>query len=335
MKFDVVVGNPPYQREANENKSNGNNTIYKAAYAEFIDKSLEVSNEIVSMIVPAKWMSDKQTSLAQIRHKLKDNGHLKTIVDYKDSLECFEGIRVVGGICHFNHNYKYTGDCTIKNISMGRENTATRDIVNNEYIIRDNIGVSILNKVLSKSVNFMDKYVESSYFDIKNNNKGTDTKENVDDYEILSSGNNTMQIKYIKYDDIQRNRHVAEDEYKLVIGKMLAGGGDHPVDKNGQMKIVSGIYKAKPGQVFVSTYIMVIHNKDKNIIDNCEKYIKTRFARFMLYLGMAGLNITAESFRYVPLMDFNKEITESEIYDYFGLSEVEIKFINNFIKEID
>ena len=335
MKFNVVIGNPPYQREVNTNKKEDTNSVYKAAYAEFIDKSLNVSDQFVNMVVPAKWMTDKQPSLAQIRHKLKDDGHLQTIVDYKDSLECFEGIRVVGGIVYFKYNKKFNGDCNITNVSRGISISDIRDITLNEYIIRDNIGVRILEKVLRKSDNFMNNYVESSFFDIKDNNKGYDCKINENDYEILSSGNNTMCVKYISYDDIQRNRDEAENDYKLIIGKLLAGGGDHPVDKNGFMKIISGIYQAKPGQVFVSTYLMVMHNKDKNIIDNCEKYIKTRFVRFMLYLGLAGLNITAESFRYVPLVDFSKEVKEEELYSYFELTTEETGFINSFIKEID
>ena len=336
MKFDVVIGNPPYQRKVNEGAEGA--PIYKPAYADFIKMALRIKPKCTSMIVPAKWYSDKQQALAELRYALKDEGHLEVLVDYKDSMECFENVRVVGGITYFLYNNNYTGNCTITNISRGKANTVKRDIAEGEYIIRDNIGVQILNKVKAKTNYFMGTMtdsVASSYFAIKDNNKGYMERKHSTDYEILSSENNSMAVKYIGYDDVQKNREVAEDEYKLVIGKLLAGGGDHPVDKNGMMKIISGIYVAKPGQVFVSTYLMVMHSPDKSIVENCEKYIKTKFVRFMLYLGIAGLNFTTESFRYVPMQSFEKVLTDVELYEMYDLSEEEKQFIEAFIKEIN
>ena len=334
MKIDVVIGNPPYQRDAN-NENDCQHSVMKAAYSEFINKALDMKATLVSMIVPAKWYTDNQNALARLRHNLKSEGHLQYLVDYKDSRECFENVRVVGGICYFLYNRNHIGECTIKNITNNRYNVATRNITDNDVIIRDNIGINILNKVLAKSTDYMDFYVESSFFDIKDNNKGYAYKKNDEDYEILSSENNSMKIKYIDCNDVQKNKKIADEDYKLVIGKLLAGGGDHPVDKDGFMKIISGIYCAEPKQVFVSTYLMVYHNPDKDKVINCEKYIKTRFVRFMLYLGIAGLNITRNSFKFVPLQTFEKALTDEELYSMYGLSDEETCFINSFIKEIN
>ena len=334
MKIDVVIGNPPYQRDVNS-ENNSEHSVMKAAYSDFINKALNMKVTLVSMIVPAKWYTDTQNALARLRYNLINDGHLQYLVDYKDSRECFENVRVVGGICYFLYNRDYIGNCVIKNISRNKSNIATRDITTTDVIIRDNIGVSILNKVLAKSTDYMDFYVEPSFFDIKDNNKGYDSKQNEEDYEILSSENNSMKIKYIDCNDLQKNKKVADEDYKLVVGKLLAGGGDHPVDKDGFMKILSGIYRAEPKQVFVSTYLMVYHDPDKGKVINCEKYIKTRFVRFLLYLGIAGLNITRNSFRFVPLQTFERELTDVELYSMYGLSDEETCFINSFIKEIN
>ena len=333
MKFDVIIGNPPYQRDVNT-ENDTQHSIMKAAYSEFINKALDVRATLVSMIVPAKWYTDNQDALIRLRHNLKNEGHLQYLVDYKDSRECFESVRVVGGICYFLYNRNHIGNCTIKNITGSNSNTATRNITATDTIIRDNIGVSILNKVLAKSSDYMDFYVESSFFDIKDNSKGYEYKKSESDYEILSSENNSMKIKYIDCNDIQKNKRIADEDYKLVVGKLLAGGGDHPVDKDGFMKILSGIYCAEPKQVFVSTYLMVYHSTDKNKVINCEKYIKTRFVRFLLYLGIAGLNINRNSFRFVPLQTFEKELTDEELYSMYDLSDEETSFINSFIKGI-
>ena len=333
MKYDVIIGNPPYQRDANEGHDN-KHSVMKSAYNEFINKALDMRSTFVSMIVPAKWFTDNQNALIRLRYNLKDDGHLQYLVDYKDSRECFENVRVVGGICYFLYNRYHIGDCTIKNIAGNKSSTTTRNIMNTDVIIRDNIGVSILNKVLARASDYMDFYVESSFFDIKDNNKGYEHKKSESDYEILSSENNSMKIKYIDYNDIQKNRQIADDDYKLIVCKLLAGGGDHPVDKDGFMKILSGIYCVEPKQVFVSTYLMVYHSTDKNKVINCEKYIKTRFVRFLLYLGIAGLNINRNSFRFVPLQTFEKELTDKELYSMYELSDEEINFINRFIKEI-
>lgn len=211
MKFDVVIGNPPYQKEANTDREEGKAVTYKAAYTDFIEMAIKAGN-FVSMIVPAKWYADKQTALARVRHILKDEGHLEVLVDYKNSLQCFENVRVVGGICYFAYNKKYTGDCRIVNVSENGRVEAVRDIVQGEYIVRDNIGVQILQKVQSKTTNYLSQYVEASFFDIKDNSKGVSKRNNESDYEILSSDHNAMAIKYIDYESVLKNRVTADDD---------------------------------------------------------------------------------------------------------------------------
>lgn len=338
MRFNVIIGNPPYQRENNKASDNGKNPVYKAAYCEFIERALEVKPTLITMIVPAKWYADKQTSLARLRHMLKDEGHLENLIDYKSSADCFPNVRIVGGVCYFLYNKEYLGDCSIMNMTQNSCCSLKRDIVREEYIIRDNIGIQILEKIKSKTVDFMDSYVEASFFDIPSNEKGSTSqndKADEPDYEILSSENNSMCIKYISRDSVLRNRTIADKEYKLIVGKLLAGGGDHPVDKNGQMKILSGIYKVNPNQVFISNYLMVMHSENMSKIINCEQYIKTKFVRFLLYLGIAGLNITADSFRYVPMQTFDMAYNDQMLYYKYELTCDEIKFVENFIKGIE
>lgn len=328
MRFDVGIGNPPYTISSDKG------TV--TSYSKFIEMLIDIGCKYVSMIVPSKWMNIDgygDSELKNFRQRFIGGHNIRYIADYIDSSECFTSIRVAGGICYFLWDFKYCGNCTVNNIK--NNNIALRDLSLSDIIIRDNIGKSIIDKVLQHDKNMLSDKVIVNPFNLSEYNNDTDTVEEQDTkmYDILVSSNNSLHTKKISVLNIGNHEYV--DSYKLIVGKLLAGGGDHPIDKNGQMKILSGIYMVSPGTVFVPSYIMVVHDRDKNIVRNCEKYIKTKFVRFLIYIALAGLNINEKSFKYVPIQDFCEDWSDSKLYKRYNLNSSEINHIESLIKGIE
>ena len=97
MKFDVIIANPPYQLKVNEaGKGLGAIPIYN----KFVTQMQKTKTRYMSMIIPARWFSGG-VGLDDFRRIMLENNHMKYIVDYIDSKDCFPGVDVNGGICYF------------------------------------------------------------------------------------------------------------------------------------------------------------------------------------------------------------------------------------------
>lgn len=57
MKFDVVVGNPPYQENDNGKRDDGStNASASPLYHYFFELAKTISNEQTCLIFPARWI---------------------------------------------------------------------------------------------------------------------------------------------------------------------------------------------------------------------------------------------------------------------------------------
>ena len=113
-------------------------------------------------------------------------------------------------------------------------------------------------------------------------------------------------------------------------------------DKNGQFKIVSRIELLIPKEVCTDSYLIIGESNNKNIVINEYKYIKTKFARFLLMLAVSSINLSSDKFQFVPLQDFTEgsdidwsksiEEIDKQLYAKYNLTEEEISFIESMIK---
>ena len=348
MKFDVIIGNPPYQEMTNTIGKKKNTVKTMPLYQEFIEKSLRITLKYCAMIVPARWYSSSIKTLEKLRDTLIPEGHLQYLVDYSNALECFENVRIAGGVCYFLYNKEYTGNTEVTNIYNGLSNKKYRDLNDYNIIVRDNVAIDIISKIKDKTNRYMIDYVERNVFGINNTNELDEEYEeefknyggtsesyfNIEEYSNEITLKSTVGNSIVKYEDVRRNKQLI-NKYKLIIGKLLAGGGDHPVDKNGQMKIISGIYSLPKGTICTDSYILIGYSDSKKYIDNVEKYIKTKFVRFLIYSTLSGLNITDINFKFVPMLDFRTQWDDEQLNKEFELDQSEIDYINKLIKAIE
>ena len=157
MKFDYVIGNPPYQES-----DGGNNASAVPVYQKFIKEAINTQTTSLVMIIPARWYSGGR-GLDDFRKDMLQDKHIKCLVDYVNADECFPGVDISGGVCYFLRDSDYFGDCKVTNVLNNISTTKSRPLDQFSIFIRSNEAVGIVQKVveLSNESNMISGYVSS------------------------------------------------------------------------------------------------------------------------------------------------------------------------------
>lgn len=328
MKFDVIVGNPPYQIQVNEaGKGLGAIPIYQ----KFIEQALKLKPRYLTMIIPARWFAGG-VGLRDFRKQMLDDPHLKKIVDYIDSKDCFPGVDVNGGICYFLWDRSHSGLCEYTCVSNGSSSTAMRKLNEFPIFIRRNEAVAIIKKVLSKTKRTLADEGGCSPqtpYGLLSTYKGYADKKNDDDCEYLSSRGWTFAPRA----DIKKGND-SVDLYKAMVSKLSCEHAGNP-DKNGMYRVFSRMEQLTPGQICSQSYLVVCPSVSQLEAQNCFEYLRTKFVRFLVLQTLVGMNISISNFQFVPWVDFSRSWTDAELYEEFELEEGEIQFIESLIRPMD
>ncbi len=318
MKFDVIIGNPPYQM----NDGGGVGSSAKPIYHKFIENAIELQPKYICMITPSRWMFGGK-GLDEFRKKFLNDKRLKIICDFEDSKECFPSVDIKGGVNYFLWDSEHNGDCLF--------NGEKRNLSEFNTFIRSQISADILNKVKLKITdNYLDKIVLSrNPFGINSNYKNYE-KEYSDLNNIKLYGNKNLMketngIGYINPTEVIKNIDLI-NKYKLIIPKASGTGFD--------AQVLTNPIICEKKSVCSETYLVLFYSENKEEVINFSKYLKTKFFRFLVSLKKTTQNSTKESYEFVPNLNTNKEWNDEELFKYFNLSENEIKYINDKINEM-
>ena len=341
MKFNAIVGNPPYQVALS------NTSAYAGSiYQHFIEIARRLKPDYISMITPSRWMTkDGQGIKDEWVDSMIQCNHLCMISDYLDASECFPGVEIKGGVNYFLYQEDYSGPC--KHIIQHNGEVVCK----NEYLDRLGTGIIIrdkmANEIIERIINVEGKHYTREhsfsslvgprdFFTAKINGEsilGTNwkgyskTKDNAHNIKLyLNKQLDGDGFGWVAEKDIPKNKY-ALLYHKIFIPK-AGGSGNDPV--------VLGIpFYGEPNSVCSVTYLVIGYNKEFKTADdalNAISYIKTKFFRYVVSIRKRTQDNPRDVFQFVPIQDWSKPWTDEELYRKYNLSKEEISYIESRIK---
>lgn len=329
MKFDVVIGNPPYQMS----DGGGDGSSAQPIYHKFISQAKKLKPSYITMIIPARWYSGGK-GLDWFRREMLSDEKLSIIHDFPETSDCFPGINIRGGVCYFLWDNNHRGNCLVYNHKNQNENKMLRPLLENgaETFIRYNNAISIEAKVSSFKEKTMNERVSSRLpFGIPSNFSDYVLKQDNEHSIMLyrsERNKNANKCVFISPKYITKNAEW-KDKIKVLVSKASPGGDEYP------HAIISTPLLAGKNSVCTETYLIVDFvdtvEQGKNLIS----YMKTKFFRFMMSLVKNTQNISRGVFAFVPIQDWTKPWTDEELYAKYNLTDEEIEFIESMIKPME
>lgn len=345
MKFDAIVGNPPYQL----NDGGGIGDSATPIYQLFISLSKTMNPNYLSMIVPARWMKGGK-GLSIFRNQMMNDHSLAKLFDYADARVCFPNIHIDGGICYFLWDKGYNGqvDYTYQDL-IGYTCRSKRNLKTDfsDTVIRDSRQIEIIRKAstiekekFSKIVSTRNPYglfadlfnTPEKYPDIKWYEKENEKTIKVYGVKGIKGGAKRL-TGYINKDSVKKS--IGLDKYKLLFGKAYMTTSTTPPD----------IIIAKPNEACTETFLQIGPFNTEKESENCLNFIKSKFYRALLFFNRSSLNISTETFSLIPLQDFtnksdidwSKSVAgiDQQLYKKYNLTQEEIDFIEKSIKPME
>lgn len=320
MKFDVIVGNPPYQLS-----DGGFGKSAAPLYHKFVQQAKKLNPRFLTMIIPSRWFAGGK-GLDDFRKEMLNDKRISHIVDFENANDCFPGVDIAGGICYFLWDKDYKGDCKIINIVNGIETHSTRPLNEFPTLIRNSEAVSIIRKVLSLNEPKMNTIVSSRKpFGIPTNGR---PQKKGDIILRWQNGEGPYQRK-----DVQIGAELI-DKWKVITSYV---GYDHAGNpgKDGKRKVFSKIDLLSPGTICTETYLVIGSFESEQEAINLKEYMQTRFFRFLVSQFMYSHHITKDSYQFVPIQDFKQSWTEQKLYKKYLLNDNEILVIEKAIRPFD
>lgn len=336
MKFDVIIGNPPYHLS----DGGGTGDSAKPIYQLFIQMALKLKPRYLAMIVPSRWMKGGK-GLTHFRQQMMKNTSIKYIKDYESAKECFSGIHLDGGVCYFVMDSSYNGPVEYWYKPIGEEFIKSIRYLKSDFsdtIIRDYRQTSIIKKAkslkeksFSEIVSYRNPY--GLYADLFNSPEkypqikvyNVLEEDSIKVYGVKGKKGGAKRVSGYVNSDAIMSKNQTINSYKLFFSKAYMTTSTVPPE----------VIIAKPREICTETFLQ-IGNFDKiEYAKNCLSYIKTKFFRALLFYNRHSLNISKESFVLIPLQDFSKPWTDEELYKKYDLTQEEVDFIESMIKPME
>ncbi|CKA92065.1 Eco57I restriction-modification methylase domain-containing protein [Streptococcus pseudopneumoniae] len=334
MKFDVVIGNPPYQEEAQ-----GTSTKDMPIYHKFISESYKISKK-ASLITPARFLSNAGGTPKTWNQQMLNNQHVKVSFFEQKSGNVFPGTDIKGGVAVTYYDTEQEFEPIEVFVPFIEMNSIRKKVIKKNFESIDQFVTNrgsyrysdliytdfpnLMKRVSDRRVasNAFEKLPEL-FFDVK--------PEDGNEYiKIYGRFNNERVYKWFRKDYVTCPSNF--EKYKIILPKANGSGA-------------IGEVLSTPVIGYTETFISVGEFNSLEEAEACLKYIKSKFLRTMLGVLKITQDNTKAVWHYIPLQDFtvNSDIdwTQSvadidrQLYQKYDLSPEEIAFIETHVREMD
>lgn len=331
MKFDAVVGNPPYQ----EMDGGGKGYSAKPVYHNFVESAKSIGPRYISMVTPSRWFSGGK-GLDEFRDRSLQDNRMRKIIDYVDNEMLFTGVAIAGGVNYFLWDTDYSGECEITSIRGDKRSTMSRRLNEYDILVRNNEAVQLIRRIQNDPSPKMDGVVYArNVFGISSDFRGKmspDTEHKIKLY--CSEKSNSMITTYVKESDVPKEKELIS-KYKVIMGKVVPRGGEVGIDPSIGYRAITTVQVLYPNSVFTDTYLLLsVFDTEQEAI-NFAKYMTLRFPRFLLHETYSSMNISKGNFRFVPYLDYKKEWTDAQLYEKYGCSDEERDMIDSIMRPLE
>lgn len=335
MKFNAIVGNPPYQLTTGVETSQS-----IPLYDKFTLMAKKISPSYISLIMPSRWYSGG-IGLDLFRDDMLNDTHMRVLYDYQSASDCFTNVNIGGGLCYFLWDEKHNDECIVHNNHKLGYSVKSRYLNEFPILVKFNHAIDILHKVNEVTTENLTNLVSPiSPFALPTTIRGNKTISPTCPIKLHSS----KEVSFISISQITKG-HELIDKYKILLSQLIPGkagevasDGTHPVFAT-TTKVI-GL-----NEVCTHSYIIVGGFDEEYVANNLLSYLKTKFLRILVYTTLSSIHLTKKSFQFVPLQDFtsqsdinwSKSIPEidQQLYTKYNLSEDEINFIEKMIKPME
>lgn len=345
MKVEAVVGNPPYQE--NISKTERNKSLGKQLFPWFIMTAINISSKYVSFITPSKWFTAEAQdhSFVRLREYIRGHNHISKIFHHSNN-GVFSDVSL-GSINYFLYDKDFNGNIEFYNCSDSGCSCMVRPLFEDglDVILPLNLMVNIVNKIKRhndftsfnaitsgrNAFGIIGKKEELSQLTTDQHFEGA--------IEVFCAHNDR---RYIKREKINKNQHLI-DKWKIFISKSNGAAGILTPQK--EVAIIGYPYIGKPLTICTDSLFPIGEYDNEKEAINLQKYMKTKFFRFVVGLLKSSNNICQNVYQLVPLQNFSdnsdikweKELSDidKQLYKKYNLSKDEINTVETMIKPME
>lgn len=322
MKFDVIVGNPPYQLSTGGSKAQAT-----PLYNLFVEQAKKLLPRYLVMIIPDRWFAGG-FGLGKFRDTMLNDGRITTLCDYPVASDCFPGVDIPGGICYFLWEANASVEnCQIRLISEGTISCASRPLLEKgcDVFIKYNEAIPIIRKVKALGeVTFETIVSAQKPFGLSTTFIGSAHSFN----DSIAVFGRDKSITFVAKNKIVCNVEMI-DTHKVYTS---AAYGER-ISSNYYV-IGKPFYGAK-GTACTETYVIISSAKTRTEADNIISYMTSKFFRFLVLLHKPTQHLLRSVYSFVPIQDFSKPWADAELYAKYKLTKDEISFIESMIKPME
>ena len=333
MKFNAIVGNPPYQLTGG---SGGNNDA--PIFQHFCSIASKVTTKYVSMIIPARWFAaGRETLLKDFRYNMLNSGHIHKLFVYPDSHDVFPNVEIKGGVCYYFEDITKQDLCDFYMKENGETSLSHMKLNEYDILIRYPILKLIVDKVVAKTkqdgLSTVDTIISADTpFGIPSNPRDS-SKTPFNVFEEASGDHNTLLFhientkrkqEYVRRKEVTKNSQDI-DKWKVFIPGGYGAGEGFPHQILGVPEI------APSNSVCSQSYLYAAFGTEeeaRHFVD----YLSTKFFRALVLARKVTQSAPNRVYKFVPLLDLHKTWTDRELYRVYGLNDEEISFIETRIK---